>query len=611
MSSLATILNKLQQRFTYRQRFLFFAAIFFLVTPLPVYWVWMTLKAEIALKEHELNGIKNYVILKDLAHKISSYSIQDNEDDVSALHSKIADGFSELEALNSKPTIDTEISLGKSFYTYAPIVPIINSTKSELHELLAITTARKMPEEEIATKMHEIDKLLFDLIIASGLMSDPTLPYPTLLNVTFQNELISTTGLSDEYQAIQQAYGTYNGLLTKAARNNKIASSDSPQQELREYNLAILGKIIKSQIRSNLWHYYGFLLLFLVVTVSVIVFVLLKVLSRHLMDLLNHIEALAKGDFSTRFYPQSEDEFSLVGITLNEMAGALSDISGRIHSLGNALASSSGVLTYEVMIHETNIHDQEHSISTTGQIAGTIARDCHEYVKIISDLSNSAFQHPLTHNAQKTLTSLRKTLHEISIDSQHTLITLQEVQKELSEANQHSAMLRKVGEESRMLSFNAAIEASLSGQQHPQFNKIAQAIQQFTERTTHASKKIEAILEETSHDIFNAENTISQCLTEMDTGREVLKSVDSQLHSIGLQVLLQMEKFEEFNNAMKKQAFEAESIIEAITNIRKNTQTSAEIFQQLHNKVQEMDGAARELKHLLEVFFTETSTQRK
>ncbi len=578
MISIATLLNKIQQRFTYRQRFLFFAAVFFFTIPLPIYWVLFTQNALIWQKKYQLQGLEKLDTISRILY-LKSLLLQERHD--SALI-EIFDDLAKLKRYGEKPEKYLSIYLGKSFYLATSIKPSIETIHQILEEYVAVTISGKYTEKEKEEINASLLKEIYFLALATGILSDPAHTESNVFYETFfQMPALFLT---------VQAPIEINALEERRTANMQVIK----KKFLQEYEILRVSR-------------YVFVLVFFFVTLAVVLFVIFRVLTKHLLSLLSHIESLAKGNFSTRYYPPSEDEFSQVGLTLNEMAHGLSDISSRIHSLGIVLTASSEHLTYEVMTHETNVIDQESSIQSAEEVVNHIASDCRTYVVIINDLSNSAMQLPLAHNTQFTLASLHKTIEEISLDSKTTLKALLEVQQLLSQANEHSAHMGKISEEAHLLALNASIEANSNIEFHSPFLKITQAIEQFADRTAQATLNIDSILKETSEHIDTAKMTIEECLAQLESGRNSVKEMYNQFQGINQQAVLQMEKFELLNNAMKKQTFEAECIIESLTRVRSNAKKISEVFQQLNVKVQHLGIAARELKQLLEVFFTETA----
>lgn len=600
MSSIALFINKLQQRFTYRQRFLFFAAVFFLATPLPDYWTLKEYNALIGFKKHQINGLEYYWQVLKLRKMLEKHESQSTLN----IHSAIAQEFSELDKVSPEHQTMVEMSYWDEFNFYAPLYPVLNKILAIFHEYLATDSTVPETNQEAVQIKIKLNQEFFHLAFLSGLLSDPTLPYPYLLKqmLTTQAYSIEPLQLQKDYDALLKTYPKYTKEI------EKLRTTNPNSEEWLKESFALIKNVLHKQLRSYEWIHALFIFLLIFVTAIVILFVVLRMLTRHLLKLLEHVESLAKGDFSTRYYPVSDDEFSQVGLTLNNLANVLADIAGRIHSLGGTLTSSSEHLTYEVTTHETSVLDQENSIHMTEEIANKIAIDCRNFVKTISDLSNQAMQEPLMQNTQKNLAGLRQILEEVCIDTHATLNMVQVVKKELLSASGNVSLLGKISEDAHMLGLNASIEANSKGQHNPQFHKITQAIEQFTERTAQARVHIDSILKETSLLIVDAENKIQNCLEELESGKNELQAIHNQLHGIDKQVDSQVEKFDKLNNALKKQAFEAENILDAITHVRKNANDTKEVFRQLHKRVLHLGESARELRHLLQVFFSEPPT---
>lgn len=626
MFSLTSLLNKIQQRFTYRQRFLFFAAIFFIVTPPPAYWVIWTQKAMISQKEYEIKSIKQFELISHILYLNVLYTLERRENEGVSQEKnaqEIVENLALLHKSNDLKEDSLPFAFGKGFYFQMPVKPLIDNILLLLQEYFSlIFSVKKMGKEDKTFKSKLIEQMhLFAL--ATGILSDTTLPYQQMINFTLlqipdafiQEKSISSlteNNGSEYYKKIGENYKSLLPLIQEAltAEAKLIAMPEKSKyyfeslEQWQTINIRILQEILNKRLNRLFWNYYAFIAFLIIVTASVILFISIRILTKHLVSLLSHINALAQGDFSTRYYPPSDDEFSQVGLTLNDMANVLSDLSERIHSLGQVLTASSEHLTYEVKTHETNVLDQEKAIESTGEVSNKIAADCQDYVEIMNNLSNTATQLPLTQNTQKTLSRLRKTLDEINQESKETLSALQDVLRVLTQASVENEHMNKISEEAHLLSVNASIEANSSSSIHMQFHKITQAIEQFAERTAQATLNINSILKETSSHIETASLTIDESLNELEAGGLGIKEMYHQLQEIDKQTFLQIEKFEQLNNAMKKQAFEAQNIIDSVSHVSKNAQIISHVFQQLHFKVERLGIDAKKLKQLLEAFFS-------
>lgn len=616
MFSLASLLNKIQQRFSYRRRFLFFALVFFIVTPYPAYWVLRTQKAFISQLEIEINGLKQFDQISHIFYLDTLYTYFNDsgrEIEKEKINNQILEQLSILN--KNEDAKDNPVLFGEGFHFHIPIHSLLYNLLNSFKEYFSLKFSSREPKELKAKENIIEQRDIFALAI--GILSDIHFPYKELLDFTLMQmpdgfSFKNVKDLNSDYHLIMEKYPLLKPSVDKAL-NILIELKDYKEinynffakgEELRRINIYLINEILSLRLSKLLFNYYLFIVFLIIVTVAVIMFVIFRVLTRHLLELSTHIEALAQGDFSTRFYPPSDDEFSQVGLTLNDMANTLSDLSDRIHSLGIVLTASSEHLTYEVKTHETNVHDQEEEILGTAIVANKIAEECRTYVEIINDLSNSASHLPLTQNTQKTLASLRETIDEINRDSKKTVQALEEVHSVLIQASLQTSDMTKISEEVHMLALNAAIEANSSTLVHPQFHKITHDIEQFAQRTSQATSNINIILKETSDHIIASISTIKGSLDQLEAGSTGVKKMHDQLQVIDEQARLQIRKFEDLNNAMKKQTFEAESIIDSVSHVRQNAKKISDVFQQLHFKVQLLGEDARELKHLLEVFFS-------
>lgn len=636
MASILAIFNRLQQGYTYRKRFLFFALIYFIATPYPTYWMVRTQKAQISQINQKEWGLQQIEILSGLFNALFIYQTgqtqltQDNEI-WKRLQQRIANTLRMLQK-----SIEEYSSL--SIQTYGDNFTVSHDAKSslqdiynKLHEFLVLNNT-----ENFYLVTSSLVDSIENITLNTGLTiqnNDKTINYLANLYVTVLkgqkkilfgsfNHLKSTLDdLNLWWKGVDKLIynhstrdlallGSINGALSlyQDGIKNIITAKNIPQAQmqsiiensnrLQALSVRFISRVLSNsksslEFQSAVSYWLVLLCIFLV-----FIFVAFRLLTRHLISLMRHIASITKGDFSKKYYPHSGDEFANVGLTLNEVASSIADIAGKIHSLGLILVDSSQHLTYDISTHEANVTYQESSIMGSEQRATKIANDARDHANIINTLSHSAMRQPLTKSTLVSLEQTYQAMQRLKMHSHETLFTLKEIQQQVDQAGALSHFMDNVSNEARQLSLNAAIEAN-----SPQeFQKITHAIQRFSETTAQATENIRHIFSETSTHIESSYGSVKECLLKIDEGSSRLKTIKSQLTIIVQQANLHVKTFEELNRAMQLLPVEAEGIIDAIIHVRQNAQATTEVFHFLNKNIQQLGSSTRELKPLVNIF---------
>lgn len=679
IKAIGSFLNRIQSRFTYRQRFLFFSLIYALGMPFPSYWMLKSQSFLISRAELQILGLKSltasneigYLFINEILDQYqSSFHLkptdsENHKHEVSGLIqeelNKMADFLERARKIPSASlgygfSTPKEISINQEAFLQVGMEMLKNislpsymsETKKNTMEKfpLWINEQKKIFDVDVNQNLiaHQLIQINFDflpqaLVSSVNLFllrnkidkeshrsaSDPVMIAGILeplkenlleMELKFKNLYrMAENGSFSSLNGVQNAIFDYRNSLEnfiKIGERAEVSFEDLNalnqvllryQDVLNEINV-VLNQYFNHCLRMQRLQKNIFIIVFALASLVVATFVALKVLSRHLLAIYEHIQSLAKGNFTKCFCSDASDEFGSVGLAFDKMGSSVQNVVSELRKLGKQLTDSINQITKTAKEQEGIVDDQVKAIKDIETTANQIARNSRDLANTMNELSLSSKQSSLANDTKSGLDHMHKEMSELTATSTNILMALVAIKDKVSSTKSLVAFLARVSDQAGLLSLNAAIETTHVGQDKRGFSKITQEIQRFTEKTSHSTENIQEIIKQMSVSVAAVRTDVNKCLGEITEGGQRLMSVNEQLSSITKQGKLQVLKFDGVNYLMQVQAFAAEEIIKSIKLLSDAALENTLYTKILHETAEELGVTAIELQKVLDLFFT-------
>jgi methyl-accepting chemotaxis protein len=205
---------------------------------------------------------------------------------------------------------------------------------------------------------------------------------------------------------------------------------------------------------------------------------------------------------------------------------------------------------------------------------------------------------------------LVETVKETAIRGNESMETLTESMKEILESNQKiealSKLIEEVGEktaiideivfQTKLLSFNASVEAERAGEHGRGFAVVAQEVGNLAQMSGKAALEISSIVKTT---IKDAQQISTDNRNKVEKGNELLATVGELLQEMQKNSNTVLESSKQIVNASKEQASGIKQVTVAMDNINKATQGTAATSEEAASAGEELSAQAIALDHLV------------
>lgn len=315
------------------------------------------------------------------------------------------------------------------------------------------------------------------------------------------------------------------------------------------------------------------------------------------------LNKLASGDFNVKMegdyngdYAKIKEDVNKVVDSLNEAIGnvsqnaeALAIAASEISSSTEELAAGADEQNLQVTDVASAIEEMSKTIMDNTQHATTVAQSARE-------AGNKAREGGKIVN--ETVEGINR-IANIVLKSNETIKALGKSSHEIGEIVK---VINDIAEQTNLLALNAAIEAARAGEQGRGFAVVADEVRKLAEKTTKATKEIEAMIKNIQVDTQGAVESIEEGTKEVEKGKQLASKAGKSLDEI----IEDVEKVTEVINflaaASEEQSSTSEQISRNIENISNVTNQSAEGTRRISHAAENLYSLTENLKDVISYF---------
>jgi twitching motility protein PilJ len=310
----------------------------------------------------------------------------------------------------------------------------------------------------------------------------------------------------------------------------------------------------------------------------------MEIQNRHnqdaILQLLDEMGDLADGDL-TASATVTEDITGAIADSVNYTIDALRDLVENINTTTLQVASAAQE-TQATSLHLTDA--SEHQAQQISEVSSAI----NEMAGSIEQVSQNASQSSdVAKQSVKLATegnmAVKKAITGMDAIREHIQETSKRI-KRLGESSQEIGdiveLINDIAEQTNILSLNAAIQATMAGEAGRGFAVVADEVQRLAERSSKATKQIEAIVRTIQNDTNEAISSMEKSTTGVVLGAKLSQDAGTSLEQIETVSNQLAALIDNISNAAKQQAKAAISTSDSMNVIQEITmQTSTGTYE--------------------------------
>lgn len=222
---------------------------------------------------------------------------------------------------------------------------------------------------------------------------------------------------------------------------------------------------------------------------------LIQRLMRPLTNLMADVNQLSQGDLTTHVDIQTQDEFQILGDTVNGMISEWNTLIGQSQLACTALAQTAAASKDLSRQSKDKFNHQQEYIEQVATTAEELSATVREIAKSSQDslsYTNQAGQ--LVEEGKSQVTQVTQSILGLSQELDKNVTELNTLNEEVGNISKILDVIRGIAEQTNLLALNAAIEAARAGEQGRGFAVVADEVRSLADRTRHSTIEIDTMI---------------------------------------------------------------------------------------------------------------------
>ncbi len=260
---------------------------------------------------------------------------------------------------------------------------------------------------------------------------------------------------------------------------------------------------------------------------------------------------ISQGNLDLNVASNSKDEIGMLYSNFNSLIAGVNNVIANVQLATNTLAGYESSLDNVINNFDQTINKQASSIkegSKTFEMLSKSIKEVSRYIKETTSIATQAENH--SKESGKAITEMG---HEIKLIADTT-----------DQINQITELINGISEKTRLLSLNAAIEASRAGETGKGFSVVAGEIRKLAQQSNEAAGEIGSLIKMNEKRIKSGANKV----------REVVDAISRIDQSIGLIIGL----IEQINKVTEMESNDSIVLMDTLNNISEEANKSVNII---------------------------------
>ncbi len=315
------------------------------------------------------------------------------------------------------------------------------------------------------------------------------------------------------------------------------------------------------------------------------------------------LNRLANGDFSVHMSGDYKGDYAQIKEDVNKVVDALNLTIGKVTAATQQLNQAASEISSSTEELAAGAEEQTQQVSE-------VASATEEMVKTILDNTSNAEK--VANSAKEAVERAREggkimdetvegmnKIAEIVVKSAETIKELGKSSKQIGEIVQ---VINDIAEQTNLLALNAAIEAARAGEQGRGFAVVADEVRKLAEKTTKATKEIEAMIKNIQNDTQGAVESIEEGTVKVEEGKQLAHSAGNALNEIIESNEEIAEVITHLAAASEEQSATGEQISRSVENINSVTQQAAEGTRRISQAAENLYRLTENLREIVDYF---------
>ncbi|OQX13386.1 MAG: methyl-accepting chemotaxis protein [Desulfobulbaceae bacterium A2] len=335
--------------------------------------------------------------------------------------------------------------------------------------------------------------------------------------------------------------------------------------------------------------------------------VLAMLTARHLTDRINTVVAgvnrVAAGDLSADIPLSGNDEIADLARATREMRSKLHDLAAevranaaKVHAAAQEIA---GTVEGQAAI-STQMSSSVAEITTTMEELSASSTQIADHSKSVVDIANQTLDD--SRKGTEAMQTVLGRMSDIRADNQHSLQEIVELGAKSKQISKVMEIINAVADQTKLIAFNAALEASSAGEAGKRFSVVAGEIRRLADSVTESTGEIESKISEIQDSISRLVITSEKGANGIAAGTTASANTANHLNEIVSTASHTTNAAQQISLSTQQQKTASNQVVVALREIVSASSHTAQSITRISQVSKDMSALSARLEELVRQF---------
>lgn len=343
--------------------------------------------------------------------------------------------------------------------------------------------------------------------------------------------------------------------------------------------------------------------LFFITITIIIAFIIAKNINIPILTLTENVKKLSDGYLDFSGETKSIDEIGVLFNLTETMVGRIKAIVLSIKSSIADMEELSGTISTGVEEQSAISAEQAGSIteisSTMDEFTTSLAQ-VSENIHSVSVMSEKMFEH--IQSGARITDAVADKIRAISADNEKNISEIMELRKKSRDITKVMEIINSIADQTKIIAFNAALEASSAGEYGKRFGVVALEIRKLAESVMSSTANIEHIISEiqesANHMVIASEKTTKSIQEGLDHSKDSVLNAENIVN----QVRASNDAARQISLAIQQQQTAASQIQTGLKELSEGAHQNSEAIRSISTIGGQLTGMSKKLRIIIQRF---------
>ncbi len=326
-------------------------------------------------------------------------------------------------------------------------------------------------------------------------------------------------------------------------------------------------------------------------------------LQKKVDNMLQVVSAAAKGDLTRKVAVTGKDAIGQMGNGLLIFFKKLSESMAAISQTANALARSSKEISSAVQ-DQANVASEQSSsvteISSTVEELAASSTMVAENANSVAEISKNALNE--SERGMQAIDALKAKIDGISEDNDASIKEIVDLGKKSNEIGKVMEIINNIADQTKLIAFNAAIEASSAGEAGKRFGVVAVEIRRLADNVMESTGEIQSKIDEIQQAINRLVINSEKGSKRIQEGTDLAGQTFSELERLVAGAKSASDAASQISLSTQQQKTATNQVLAALKEIVSGTKQSSSAITQTSSVTAKLSDMSNELRAMVNKF---------